>query len=1535
MELCSASESSLVNNNDLKQIHNEESGENSECIAGDSKNEAKAIDAKRSSTTDEDSDINCSIVQDQASSTEDSSIKITFKLQKKDQLKKKMPKNKTKSKPNCNSTSEKVGKLIIKDSHGEYSIKSSDKEAQNDMSRVENEDMNREDGENIPEGPSTKKGTLVKDLKLKDKYCDSSNLQLDPENENTKKCTLDSGGGSQADDKKETTSLNNTSVVEVPVISQESAYTKTKRKSDLEPCNEFLNEKNEKTDIEDCNEEIPLIKRRRKLSETISENSKTEVIETSKDLVHNATQDIQSSINKRELNTSDNEAEPKAKKLKTKSCESPDARVKDMLNEIESCTEDVKENTLLSQISIEIPENESKTISNNNEIKSKSEEKSPTQKSPKNAKKITLDDFLKELNEESKNIKEGDEIPDSDDHEMSEDVGCVIVKEKGDNEENKKESDLPRINESETNKMDVIKSELSESDNDMPNNEGPSEIVNSKSDKNCDSGELKTDNDLKEVENGKKVPSKRGRKLKKVISNDESSSYGAISNERENDQVQNDDEDVHSDVKKDGNMELDELKSSSSNDKVEKEPIEKEKDLSDGEEKATNKLTDDTSKPESSKEEVNKSVDNKSSDESDSSENSSDESSSSASDSSDSDSSDTESGSESSDSDSTDTEKKKEPEKTIVHPKKLKIRNAPSLSQDSLQRSDSSSSAQDSAEKSHKIEESDKPAVKSAETLSQQILAGSTGTGTTPIVKKKRGRPRKYPLPEAVVKTEVDVTGESAPDVVESVAEEVIVGTVGEVTVDTEENTVVSIVNMDGEIPKIPKKRGRKPGFKVAKKPGRKKKMKKPKPKTKKHYEEYKKQKQLEALQTKLEEDELISSTPLVPIDTPPVKRKRGRPKKIKDPEPSTSDGNNSNHHVFTDALSEQLLELNSHLNKIVSDIPGISPVDDQMSNEITDNRLLEEINSGIDVITEEIVSEDVSNYIQNPLDEILLQEPKKEIKVEDDDIPYDDYDNYNAYDRPKKKVGRPPKHAKRLKTTEDPTYHKRYYKYVKIPKDQQKKRGPKKRVDVEVKVEKRRLNPGKRGRPRKKDLGAVERREERQDDDDNPWDESLSKELESVNRSMENILTEQDNDDKDFTVGHLKFEQLSEDQLKRSNRPKKDAGFSDFDSQIDELIEMAANEVQDRPKPKYRYYERIPKHLQKKRGRPKKIEDPNAPPRPPKPKKEKPPKPKKTMMVKKMVTDPETGEEKEIEVEEEVEDNVNDYIDFDEEDEYEEDIDDEDKDKDFNIGDYLKKGKNGIDNNLEYEEVYPTKEKLFKPKKTLKNYRTLKAHHAASRFNRFGKFGNKIRSMMPTQRRYMNACDFRYVTVYDADFEPIAKVQRMYCIKVAPATYDIAEKYKPRIKCRNLDDDDVSEFFEKYWCELCEISFLDTKINKRRHEYIFHTEEVECDLCDRTVSNRFNLRKHREIFHQKRVYTCRVCKEEFKKFRSFQMHVWMTHPEVTGKNKAYFCNICQVVFYRRASFKFHYFEHLNGHIFEQFDTSLSDIEFLLKQLMY
>ncbi|KAI5738633.1 hypothetical protein M8J77_009407 [Diaphorina citri] len=1538
MELCSASENVLVNNNDLKTMQDGEIIDDDAQRKENTSDARKSIGVKRESTTDDDSDINCSIVQDQPSCTQDSSIKITFKLQKKDKSEKKKTKNKNKSKHNSNNSTEKVSKLIIKDTHGAYSIKNMNNEkVHNDVNFAEttsmpeqNEQLSDKAEVSCKDNLALNKHELETEKNAQTDVSHMGDLKLiNSDNLETETKLNDSGGSSLSDIKDD--------IVDNENINTCSNITPKRKSEPDSDNNEPLSKNDQKTENEDCSTEIIPRTKRRKTSAANTERLETEPspqkssIESSSDDIDSKLSSVnESATNKRELSTSATEIEPKSKKLRREFCTSSES------SEGEEAVENISNNDAVlnnifkghkstdreistSKLSIEIPEEKKSTSSHSNIAKTKLEEKSPTLKSPRDAKKITLKDFLDELNEESKNIKEGDEIPDDDDEgEMSNDVGCVIVREGEKTQEDdilvKEKSKKIAIN----SKHNARDSELSSEEVDLDTT-----LTHSDSRKSKDTNKT-VDKNVEDAEDLEKIHSK-----KEMEEDEKNKKQGT--NENEKNSITEGNEKSHKEI---------DMKNKSTDNEVliKSETLKSDSGVKVNERKNETQNKADLDKQVSPKSSISKpgDLDNMSSEDSSESSdasNSSD-SSSSGSDSSDSDSSsDSETGSDSSDSESSDTEKKKQPVPTVAHPKKLKIRNAPSLSQDSVHKSDSSSSNHEMGEQvSKRLDEDKAPDIKHditpVETLSQKILAGSTGSKPV-VVKKKRGRPRKNPLPEDILTSNAC----DEPPKPDEVPCKIEIKTEMEDEI-VQDNTVVSIVNMDGEV-KVPKKRGRKPGFKVTRKAGRGRKRKCGRPR-KKYYEEYKKQKELKKRE---EENELIPLAPPAPV----VKRRPGRPKKIRDPEPSTSVVNMNDQYIPSDALSEQLLQLNSQLNMMVNNIP----TDDQNSNEITDNRLLEEINSGLDVITEEIVSEDVSNYLGNPLDEILqFQEPKKEIKVENDDDDIDNYDNMNIYDEKPapKKPGRPPKYAKAQKKlkSDDPNYHKKYYKYVKIPKDQQKKRGPKKRVlDDDAAEKKKRISKtGKRpGRPRKRDLGAIERREEKPDNDsDNAYDESLSKELESVNRSMENILTDCA-DDKDFTVSHLKFEQLSEDQLKRSNRSKKsDIGmFSDFDNQIDELIEMAASEVQERPKPKYSYYERIPKHLQKKRGRPRKTDNPDAPPRPPKPKKEKPPKPKKTIKVKKMVTDPETGEEVEVEVEEEVEDDDDndDYIDFDEEDEYDEDIDDEDKDKDFDIEDYLKKGKNGlnsINDNLDYEEVYPTKEKLFKPRKTLKSFKSLKAQHHA-RFNRFGKFGNKIRSMMP--RRNINACDFRYVTVCDADLNPIAKVQRMYCVKIAPASYDIAEKYKPRIKLRNLDEEDVSDFFDKYWCDQCEISFLETKINKRRHEYIYHTEEIECDLCDRTVSNRYNLKKHREIFHQKKVYTCKTCDEEYKKFRTFQMHVWENHPDVRGRDRAYFCNICQTVFYRRASFKFHYHEHLNGNIFAQFDTSLSDIEFLLKQLMF
>ncbi|KAL1460230.1 hypothetical protein WDU94_012157 [Cyamophila willieti] len=795
MDVCSKTESALVNNNDLKHRHDGEKKEEHDIETKEnSTSERKAIGVKRESTTDEESDVNCSIVKDQTSEASDS-IKITFKLKKKDKSEKKKSKNK--SKHSLNNESEKVGPLII-NTHGEYSIKNKGP---------------MPDTESMPEQNQQLAGNNEETCGNTEQVSDSSDLNLDSR-ESTRTHPANSGGNDNKQDACIQNSASDNCDEDSDTESNAcSSATEPKRKPDLaahEPSTCIPNKTVNKTETEDCTKEITPRTKRRKLSKAQGECSESDISTDRESDTQNCSAELsieslasdrtmsEGSKSKRELNTSADDIEPKPKKIKIDSCENSSSNDVSATSD-NSSLENKNEEAGMSLLAIEIPEEKTQSAKLN------SDEKSPTQKSPKDAKKITLQEFLNELNEESKNIKEGDEIPDEeedddDEEERSTSTGSLVKEEekrkRGDENMTKKLSNTTEEENSEELQEAVSESESSEP---LGNKKKIDKIDKTKShEERKNISPVRNEIDEIGAENDKS----QNTSIEKETKEDSMRTLEDDFSDFSDDEIP--ESDVNSEKKvnhKNEDKEIENVKSNEPSDKENKSAEEinvppfnktenKEGEKSKSKENAISNVatgsesqSDLTKEKSSSTARPSDELDNISSADSSESSESSDESSSSGSDSTDSDSSsDSESGSDSSDSDSSDAEKKKPPVPTVSHPKKLKIRNAPSLSQDSVHKSDSSLSNQD-LEKPLKLEDevdTAKLCVKPMESLSKQILSGNKNV--PPVVKKKRGRPRKHPRPEDIVASEtpeIEIKTEVPDDIIVS------------------DNTVVSIVNTE------------------------------------------------------------------------------------------------------------------------------------------------------------------------------------------------------------------------------------------------------------------------------------------------------------------------------------------------------------------------------------------------------------------------------------------------------------------------------------------------------------------------------------------------------------------------------------------------------------------------------------------------------------------------------------------------------------------------------------------------------------------
>lgn len=118
-----------------------------------------------------------------------------------------------------------------------------------------------------------------------------------------------------------------------------------------------------------------------------------------------------------------------------------------------------------------------------------------------------------------------------------------------------------------------------------------------------------------------------------------------------------------------------------------------------------------------------------------------------------------------------------------------------------------------------------------------------------------------------------------------------------------------------------------------------------------------------------------------------------------------------------------------------------------------------------------------------------------------------------------------------------------------------------------------------------------------------------------------------------------------------------------------------------------------------------------------------------------------------------------------------------------------------------------------------------------------------------------------------------------------------------------NKHSTDVDKPFK---CEKCPQSFL--KENSLKSHLKLH-DRVNCSICNKTLSNIYNLKGHMSIMHntEERQFICDVCGKEFKSRGAMDSHS-VVHKELTREDGAR-CEICNVWISRKNRLRRHMVE--------------------------
>nr|XP_034837894.1 zinc finger protein 98-like [Maniola hyperantus] len=107
------------------------------------------------------------------------------------------------------------------------------------------------------------------------------------------------------------------------------------------------------------------------------------------------------------------------------------------------------------------------------------------------------------------------------------------------------------------------------------------------------------------------------------------------------------------------------------------------------------------------------------------------------------------------------------------------------------------------------------------------------------------------------------------------------------------------------------------------------------------------------------------------------------------------------------------------------------------------------------------------------------------------------------------------------------------------------------------------------------------------------------------------------------------------------------------------------------------------------------------------------------------------------------------------------------------------------------------------------------------------------------------------------------------------------------------------------YACDTCNLVFK-TRHSLSMHVIKYHTQNIICEICRKTFSERCHLKKHMAIHTQERNYVCPICKKSYRYEKTLKQHLKSHNPDWK-----FTCGVCWTGFSNRTEYKTHRATHL------------------------
>ena len=116
------------------------------------------------------------------------------------------------------------------------------------------------------------------------------------------------------------------------------------------------------------------------------------------------------------------------------------------------------------------------------------------------------------------------------------------------------------------------------------------------------------------------------------------------------------------------------------------------------------------------------------------------------------------------------------------------------------------------------------------------------------------------------------------------------------------------------------------------------------------------------------------------------------------------------------------------------------------------------------------------------------------------------------------------------------------------------------------------------------------------------------------------------------------------------------------------------------------------------------------------------------------------------------------------------------------------------------------------------------------------------------------------------------------------------------------------------YSCTECDEQFCDQAAMKR-HQAMFHTQSVECQVCSKLCLSELALKSHM-LSHSKDVHICHICCKEFNTKSKFKAHLKI-HDSTQKSNYRFVCNLCKTGrYHNEETYQKHILDDHSGKVY-------------------